>query len=182
MLESQSHAVEHVDQRLRVLSHVVADARAELAEVRRRQSDLADTEAALVVAIEVRSRRVDDLLDERLRAAAPARRAARRAPVPAGRPAASDGHGIRGTRAASRSWPTRPASVSGTSRRATTTGPPEPTAGARSCRRADGPGPPRAPGAGAVPSRSGFAPARDRAATSERPPDRRSSPPCPPAR
>ncbi|MGY1634141.1 hypothetical protein ACI784_20750 [Geodermatophilus sp. SYSU D01186] len=40
----------------------------ELAEVRRRLSELADLEAELVVAIEVRSRRIDDGLDERLRA------------------------------------------------------------------------------------------------------------------
>jgi hypothetical protein len=66
----------------------VAGARAELAEVRRRPSDLADTEAALVVATEVRSRRVDDLLDERLRAAAPARRAG---PAHAGAGRTADG-------------------------------------------------------------------------------------------
>ena len=44
------------------------DALGELTEVRRRQSELADLEAELVVAIELRSRRIDDVLDKRLRA------------------------------------------------------------------------------------------------------------------
>ena len=48
------------------------DAERELAEVRRRQEELADLEATLVVTLETRSRLVDHLLDERLRAAAPA--------------------------------------------------------------------------------------------------------------
>ncbi len=40
----------------------------ELAEVRRRQRELTDLEAELVVAIDVRSRRIDDALDERVQA------------------------------------------------------------------------------------------------------------------
>ena len=39
---------------------------AELAEVRRRRAELIDMEAALVVALEARARRIDDLLDHRL--------------------------------------------------------------------------------------------------------------------
>ncbi|MGY1669144.1 hypothetical protein [Geodermatophilus sp. SYSU D00710] len=68
MLECQHHSTAHIDACLRALHTVVRDARAELAEVRGRQSELADMEAALVMAIQVRSRRIDDLLDERLRA------------------------------------------------------------------------------------------------------------------
>ena len=45
------------------------DAEKELAEVRRRQEELADLEATLLVTIDTRSRLVDHLLDERLRAA-----------------------------------------------------------------------------------------------------------------
>ena len=46
------------------------DAEKELAEVRRRQDELADLEATLLVTIDSRCRLVDHLLDERLRAAA----------------------------------------------------------------------------------------------------------------
>ena len=45
------------------------DAEKELADVRRRQEELADLEAALVVTIDTRCRLLDHLLDERLRAA-----------------------------------------------------------------------------------------------------------------
>jgi hypothetical protein len=45
------------------------DANNELAEVRRRQAELAELEAALVVALETRADLADRLLDERLRAA-----------------------------------------------------------------------------------------------------------------
>ena len=48
------------------------DARRQLAEVRRRQDELAEVEAALVVALEARGDLVDRLLDERLRAVATA--------------------------------------------------------------------------------------------------------------
>ncbi|MDK3255767.1 hypothetical protein [Blastococcus capsensis] len=45
------------------------DAEKELVEIRRRQEELADLEAILLVTIDTRSRLVDHLLDERLRAA-----------------------------------------------------------------------------------------------------------------
>ncbi|CCG02648.1 hypothetical protein [Blastococcus saxobsidens] len=45
------------------------DAEKELAEVRRRQEELADLEATLLITIDTRSRLVDHLLDERLRVA-----------------------------------------------------------------------------------------------------------------
>ena len=46
------------------------DAERELDEVRRRQEELADLEAILLVTIDTRSRLVDHLLDERLRTVA----------------------------------------------------------------------------------------------------------------
>jgi hypothetical protein len=57
-----------IDAELRALRDVIAAASTELAEVRCRQADLVDMEAALVVAIEVRARRMDDLLDQRMQA------------------------------------------------------------------------------------------------------------------
>ncbi len=68
MRESSPRSVAAIDADLRVLHATRRDALGELTEVRRRQSELADLEAELVVAIELRSRRIDDLLDERLRA------------------------------------------------------------------------------------------------------------------
>ncbi|MGY1723452.1 hypothetical protein [Blastococcus sp. SYSU DS0533] len=66
-----------VDDDLRSCHRIRSDAARELAGVRRRQEELADLEATLVVTIDCRSRMVDHLLDERLRTAAAAR-------VPAG--------------------------------------------------------------------------------------------------
>ncbi|MDP5185258.1 hypothetical protein QOZ88_21710 [Blastococcus sp. BMG 814] len=64
-----------VDDDLRSCRRIRRDAERELAEVRRRQEELADLEAALLVTIDCRSRMVDHLLDERLRVrAAPVRR------------------------------------------------------------------------------------------------------------
>ncbi|WP_116452300.1 hypothetical protein [Blastococcus litoris] len=54
-----------IDSELRALCEVVRGALGELDEVRRRQSELSDMEAALAVAIDVRRRRIDELLDER---------------------------------------------------------------------------------------------------------------------
>lgn len=54
-----------IDADLRTLCEMIRSASHELAEVRRRQAELFDMEAALVVAIDVRMRRVDDLLDQR---------------------------------------------------------------------------------------------------------------------
>lgn len=54
-----------IDAELRALCDVIRGASRELVEVRRRQAELCDMEAALVVAIDVRMRRVDDLLDQR---------------------------------------------------------------------------------------------------------------------
>ncbi len=59
-----------IDADLRALCGIRRDAQRELADVRRRQKELLDLEAELVVAIDVRSRRMDDVLDERLRAEA----------------------------------------------------------------------------------------------------------------
>jgi hypothetical protein len=59
-----------IDADLRALCGIRRDAQRELADVRRRQRELLDLEAELVVAIDVRSRHMDDVLDERLRAEA----------------------------------------------------------------------------------------------------------------
>ena len=55
-----------IDAELRSLRDVMRGASGELTEVRRRQAELFDMEAALMVAIDVRMRRLDDLLDQRL--------------------------------------------------------------------------------------------------------------------
>ncbi len=70
MAGSEPRGLTTIDAHLRALQAVRRDARIELAEVRRRQAELAEFEAELVVAIEVRSRRIDDVLDERLRSVA----------------------------------------------------------------------------------------------------------------
>lgn len=59
-----------IDADLHCCRFVRRDAERELAEVRRRQEELADLEATLMVTIDTRSRVVDHLLDERLRAVA----------------------------------------------------------------------------------------------------------------
>ncbi|MCF6745750.1 hypothetical protein E9529_16000 [Blastococcus sp. KM273128] len=56
-----------VDDDLRSCRRIRRDAERELAEVRRRQEELADLEATLLVTLDCRSRLVDHLLDERLR-------------------------------------------------------------------------------------------------------------------
>lgn len=58
-----------VDADLHACRSIRRDAERELAEVRRRQEELADLEATLLVTIDSRCRMVDHLLDERLRAA-----------------------------------------------------------------------------------------------------------------
>jgi hypothetical protein len=86
MQHCSPRSVAAIDAELRVLRDVCSGARGELAEVRRRQSELADLEAELVVSMELRSRRIDDVLDERLRAvhgAGEALRSPRLAPHPA---------------------------------------------------------------------------------------------------
>ncbi|WNV77650.1 hypothetical protein [Geodermatophilus sp. DSM 44513] len=57
-----------IDAQLRVCSSARRAAQVELAEIRRRQAELAELEVQLLVAIEVRCRRADRLLDERLHA------------------------------------------------------------------------------------------------------------------
>ena len=57
-----------IDADLCALQAIRSNAQRELAEVRRRLVELAELEAELAVAIEVRTRRIDDVLDERLRA------------------------------------------------------------------------------------------------------------------
>lgn len=68
MSESGPRSTAAIDADLRAMCATKRDAQRELAEVRRRQRELADLEAELVVAIDVRSRRIDDVLDERLQA------------------------------------------------------------------------------------------------------------------
>lgn len=58
-----------IDADLHTSRAIRRDAGKELAEVRRRQEELADLEATLLVTIDTRSRLVDHLLDERLRGA-----------------------------------------------------------------------------------------------------------------
>jgi hypothetical protein len=67
MSESWPRSTAAIDADLRALCAFRRDAQRELAEVRRRQGELADLEVELTVAIDVRSRRIDDVLDERLR-------------------------------------------------------------------------------------------------------------------
>lgn len=55
-----------IDDELCAHGQLVRGALAELAEVRRRRAELIDMESALVVALEARVRRIDDLLDDRL--------------------------------------------------------------------------------------------------------------------
>ena len=57
-----------IDADLHSCRAVRRDAERELAEIRRRQEELADLEATLVITLDTRSRMVDHLLDERLRA------------------------------------------------------------------------------------------------------------------
>ncbi len=68
MPESPFRSTAAIDADLHALSATRRDAQRELAEVRRRQRELADLEAELVVAIDVRSGHIDDVLDECLRA------------------------------------------------------------------------------------------------------------------
>ncbi len=68
MSESGPRSTAAIDADLRALCTTKRDAQRELAEVRRRQRELTDLEAELVVAIDVRSRRIDDVLDERVQA------------------------------------------------------------------------------------------------------------------
>lgn len=58
-----------LDAELRTHCDVIRGASRELAEVRRRQAELVEMEAALVVAIGVRLERVDELLDQRCQVA-----------------------------------------------------------------------------------------------------------------
>ncbi len=67
MSESRPRSSAAIDADLRALCTSRGDAQRELADVRRRLSELTDLEAELVVAIDVRARRIDDVLDERLR-------------------------------------------------------------------------------------------------------------------
>lgn len=69
MTHSCPRPVGAIDTDLRALRAVRSDAQRELTEVRRRLVELAEIEAELAVTIEVRSRRIDVVLDERLRAA-----------------------------------------------------------------------------------------------------------------
>ncbi len=55
-----------IDAEIRSCCAVRRDAQGELAEVRRRQAELAELESVLLVSIETRLRRVDRLLEERL--------------------------------------------------------------------------------------------------------------------
>ncbi|MGY2129563.1 hypothetical protein [Blastococcus sp. SYSU DS0617] len=55
-----------IDDELCAHRQIMRGALAELAEVRRRRAELIDMESALVVALEARVRRIDDLLDDRL--------------------------------------------------------------------------------------------------------------------
>ena len=64
-----ARTVAAVDADLHASRAIRRDAEQELAEVRRRQEELADLEATLLVTIDTRCRLVDHLLDERLRAA-----------------------------------------------------------------------------------------------------------------
>ena len=68
MSEFRPRPTAAIDADLRALGAVVRDAQRKLVEVRRRQRELADVEAELVVAVELRVRRIDDMLDERLHA------------------------------------------------------------------------------------------------------------------
>ncbi|MGY1839436.1 MULTISPECIES: hypothetical protein [unclassified Modestobacter] len=93
MPEFPHRPVDGIDAELRALGSVTRSALGELHEVRRRQAELVDMEAALVVAIEARSRRIDCLLDERLLALAEGGRALPpSSAVPPVRPA-DGGHG-----------------------------------------------------------------------------------------
>ena len=71
MTPTPRRAVRPIDAEVHALRQVTRAAMAELEEVRRRQSELLDMEAALLVAIDVRNRRMDALLDARLRVAVP---------------------------------------------------------------------------------------------------------------
>jgi hypothetical protein len=66
---SQPHvrSLAAIDADLHSCRTVLRDAQRELAEVRRRQEELAVLEAALLVTIDTRQTRADHLLDERLR-------------------------------------------------------------------------------------------------------------------
>lgn len=66
MPQSPRRRLHAIDAELRAHRDVTLAAVAELAEVRRRQAELHDMEAALVMTIDVRRRRMDGLLDQRL--------------------------------------------------------------------------------------------------------------------
>lgn len=70
MSQSAHRPLAAVEADLRSCCFIKAGAQAELAEVRRRQDELAAVEAVLVMTVESRARQADRLLDERLRAVA----------------------------------------------------------------------------------------------------------------
>ena len=67
MSDPHARTLAAIDADLHASRSVRRDAERELAEVRRRQEELADLEAILLVTIDTRTRLVDHLLDERLR-------------------------------------------------------------------------------------------------------------------
>jgi hypothetical protein len=70
MIEPHARPLAAIDADLHASRAVRRGAVRELAEVRRRQEELADLEATLLVTIDTRTRVVDHLLDERLRVVA----------------------------------------------------------------------------------------------------------------
>ena len=70
MSQPVPRTVAAIDRDLRARLAIRRDVERELAEVRRRQTELSELEAALLITIDRSCRRVDRLLDERLHAVA----------------------------------------------------------------------------------------------------------------
>jgi hypothetical protein len=68
MYQQPPRPLPEIDEDLRLSCVVRRAAEGELAEIRRRQAELAELEATLLTAIEARCTQADRLLDERLRA------------------------------------------------------------------------------------------------------------------
>lgn len=69
MSVSQPRPLPAIDAALEARASILVDIQGELAEVRRRRAELVELEGSLLIAAAAQTRRIDRLLDERLRVA-----------------------------------------------------------------------------------------------------------------